>query len=307
MKKVLIATDKPFASSAVKEMRKVIEAAGYELNVLERYTEKEQLLQAVKEVDALIMRSDIVDTEVLNAAEKLKIAVRAGAGYDNIDLESATSHDVCVMNTPGQNSNAVAELAIGMLIYAMRNFYSGTSGFELKGKNIGILAYGHVGRNVARIAKGLKMNVFAYDTFCPSASMEEDGVQCISDLEELFRRCQIVSLHIPLTEETIGSVNRKLMNLMPEHAVLINTARKEIMNEDDLLEVFNTRVDFKYVSDIQPDKHDQFQASFADRYYSTPKKMGAQTAEANINAGIAAAEEVVEYLLSGNEQFRVNK
>ncbi len=307
MKKVLIATDKPFAPVAVKAMRKVVEAANYELVLLERYKDKEQLLAAVKDVDALIMRSDIIDTEVLDAANKLKIAVRAGAGYDNIDLDSATSHQVCVMNTPGQNSNAVAELAIGMLIYAMRNFYRGTSGLELKGKKIGLLAYGNVGRNVARIAKGLQMDVYAYDAFCSCDCMEKEGVKPTSNIEELFETCQVVSIHIPLTPETKGSIGRKLFNNMPKNAVVINTARKEVINEAELLEVLKERADFKYVTDIQPDMHDELIEACPDQYYSTPKKMGAQTAEANINAGIAAAEEVVEYLKSGNEQFRVNK
>lgn len=307
MKKVLIATDKPFAPVAVKAMRKVVEAANYELVLLERYKDKEQLLAAVKDVDALIMRSDIIDTEVLDAANKLKIAVRAGAGYDNIDLDSATSHQVCVMNTPGQNSNAVAELAIGMLIYAMRNFYRGTSGLELKGKKIGLLAYGNVGRNVARIAKGLQMDVYAYDAFCSCDCMEKEGVKPTSNIEELFETCQVVSIHIPLTPETKGSIGRKLFNNMSKNAVVINTARKEVINEAELLEVLKERADFKYVTDIQPDMHDELIEACPDQYYSTPKKMGAQTAEANINAGIAAAEEVVEYLKSGNEQFRVNK
>lgn len=307
MAKILVATDKPFAAVAVKGIREVVEKSGDELHLLEKYTSKSQLLDAVKDVDAMIVRSDIIDQEVLDAAKKLRIAVRAGAGYDNIDLEAATSHNICVMNTPGQNSNAVAELAFGLLVYAVRNFYDGTSGTELKGKKIGILAYGNVGRNVARIAKGFGMEVYAYDAFCPAAEIEKEGVKAVSSTEELFAACQIVSLHIPATPETKGSIGLDLIRQMPKGAILLNTARKEVIDETGLAEAFAERPDFKYLSDIKPSNDEKLKANYGNRYFSTPKKMGAQTAEANINAGIAAAEQIVDFLSTGNQKYRVNK
>lgn len=306
MAKVLVATDKPFAAIAVEGIRKVVEGAGMELALLEKYTEKAQLLEAVKTADAVIIRSDIIDKEVLAAAKQLKIVVRAGAGYDNVDLEAATAHNVVVMNTPGQNSNAVAELVFGMLVYGVRGFFNGASGTELKGKKLGILAYGNVGRNVARIAKGFGMELYAYDAFTPVQAIESDGVKAVSSTEELFRTCPVVSLHIPATAETKGSINYELMNSMPKGAVIINTARKEVMDEAGLVKMFETRPDFKYISDIKPGNHDELLAKYADRYFSTPKKMGAQTAEANINAGIAAANQIVDYLQNGNTKFKVN-
>lgn len=307
MAKVLIATDKPFATIAVKGIREVVEGAGDELVLLEKYTEKAQLLDAVKDVDAIIIRSDIVDAEVLDAAKQVKIVVRAGAGYDNVDLEAATAHQVCVMNTPGQNSNAVAELVFGMLVYAVRNLYNGTSGTELKGKKIGILAYGNVGRNVARIAKGFDMEVYAYDAFCPAQAIESDGVKAVASAADLFKACQVVSLHIPATAETKGSINFELMNSMPKGAIVVNTARKEVIDEAGLLKMLEVRPDFKYMTDIKPAIDAELAAKYPDRYFGTPKKMGAQTAEANINAGIAAAEQIVDFLKNGNEKFRVNK
>lgn len=307
MAKVLVATDKPFAAIAVKGIREVVEGAGDELALLEKYTEKAQLLDAVKDVDAIIIRSDIVDAEVLDAAKSLKIVVRAGAGYDNVDLEAATAHNVCVMNTPGQNSNAVAELVFGMLVYAVRNLYNGTSGTELKGKKLGILAYGNVGRNVARIAKGFEMDVYAYDAFCPAQVIESDGVKPVASTADLFKACQVVSLHIPATAETKGSINFELMNSMPKGAIVVNTARKEVIDEAGLLKMLEERPDFKYMTDIKPAIDAELIAKYPDRYFGTPKKMGAQTAEANINAGIAAAEQIVDFLKNGNEKFRVNK
>lgn len=307
MAKVLVATDKPFAAIAVKGIREVVEGAGDELALLEKYTEKAQLLDAVKDVDAIIIRSDIVDAEVLDAAKSLKIVVRAGAGYDNVDLEAATAHNVCVMNTPGQNSNAVAELVFGMLVYAVRNLYNGTSGTELKGKKLGILAYGNVGRNVARIAKGFEMDVYAYDAFCPAQVIESDGVKSVASTADLFKACQVVSLHIPATAETKGSINFELMNSMPKGAIVVNTARKEVIDEAGLLKMLEERPDFKYMTDIKPAIDAELIAKYPDRYFGTPKKMGAQTAEANINAGIAAAEQIVDFLKNGNEKFRVNK
>ena len=305
--KVLIATEKPFAKVAVDGIRKEIEAAGYELVLLEKYTEKAQLLDAVKDVNAIIIRSDIVDKEVLDAAKELKIVVRAGAGYDNIDLAEATAHDVCVMNTPGQNSNAVAELAFGMMIMAVRNFYNGKAGTELMGKKLGIHAYGNVGRNVARIAKGIGMDIYAYDAFCPKEAIKSDGVTPVDSAEELYKTCDVVSLHIPATPETRKSINYDMVNLMPKNGLLVNTARKEVIDEEGLLKLMEERQDLKYVTDIMPDMNEEFAAKCAGRYFSTPKKMGAQTAEANINAGIAAAKQIVAYFKDGCEKFRVNK
>lgn len=305
--KVLIATEKPFAKVAVDGIRKEIEAAGYELVLLEKYTEKAQLLDAVKDVNAIIIRSDIVDKEVLDAAKELKIVVRAGAGYDNVDLAEATAHDVCVMNTPGQNSNAVAELAFGMMIMAVRNFYNGKAGTELMGKKLGIHAYGNVGRNVARIAKGIGMDIYAYDAFCPKEAIKSDGVTPVDSAEELYKTCDVVSLHIPATPETRKSINYDLVNLMPKNGLLVNTARKEVIDEEGLLKLMEERQDLKYVTDIMPEKNEEFAAKCAGRYFSTPKKMGAQTAEANINAGIAAAKQIVAYFKDGCEKFRVNK
>ena len=306
MAKILVATEKPFAAIAVNGIREVIEGAGMELVLLEKYTEKGQLLEAVKDVDAVIIRSDKVDTEVLDAAKNLKIVVRAGAGYDNVDLASASAHGVCVMNTPGQNSNAVAELVFGLLVYGVRNFYKGTSGMELKGKKLGILAYGNVGRNVARIAKGFGMDIYAYDAYCPASVIEEDGVKAVASTADLFKTCQIVSLHIPATAETKGSINYELMSSMPKGAIVVNTARKEVMDEPSISKMLEDRPDFKYLTDIMPAIHADLSEKYAGRYFSTPKKMGAQTAEANINAGIAAAKQIVDFLVNGNEKFRVN-
>lgn len=305
--KVLIATEKPFAKVAVDGIRQEVEAAGYELALLEKYTDKEQLLDAVENANALIIRSDLVDGTVLDAAKELKIVVRAGAGYDNVDLEAATAHGVCVMNTPGQNSNAVAELAFGMMVMAVRNFYDGKAGIELMGKKLGIHAYGNVGRNVARIAKGFGMEVYAYDAYCPKEAMEKDGVISVDSPQALYETCQIVSLHIPATAETKNSIDYDLVNLMPKNALLVNTARKEVINEADLLRLMHDRPDLKYVTDIMPVHHDEFAEHYPGRYFSTPKKMGAQTAEANIKAGIAAARQIVDFFKNGCEKFRVNK
>ncbi|MBQ6776761.1 MAG: 3-phosphoglycerate dehydrogenase [Paludibacteraceae bacterium] len=304
--KVLVATEKPFAKVAVDGIREVVEGAGYELALLEKYSDKAQLLEAVADADALIIRSDKVDAEVLDAAAKLKIVVRAGAGYDNIDLEAATAHKVVAMNTPGQNSNAVAELALGLMVYAVRNFYNGTSGTELLGKRLGIHAFGNVGRNVARIAKGFGMEVSAYDAYCPDEAMVAAGVTPVHSANELYETCDIVSLHIPATPETIKSIDYALLNRMPKGAILVNTARKEVMNEEDLIRLMNDRADFKYVTDIMPVADAQMRA-FEGRYFATPKKMGAQTAEANINAGIAAANQIVDFFKNGNTRFQVNK
>lgn len=304
--KILVATEKPFAKVAVDGIRKEIEAAGYEIALLEKYTDKKQLLDAVKDANAIIIRSDIIDAEVFDAAKELKIVVRAGAGYDNVDLAAATAHGVCVMNTPGQNSNAVAELVFGLLVYAVRNFYNGTAGTELMGKKLGIHAYGNVGRNVARVAKGFGMDIYAYDAFCPKEVIEKDGVKAVDSAEELYKNCNIVSLHIPATAETKNSINYALLKDMPKGGILINTARKEVINESELLQLMHEREDLKYITDIMPAANEKF-VDFAGRYFSTPKKMGAQTAEANINAGIAAARQIVGFLKDGCDKFRVNK
>lgn len=305
--KILVATDKPFAAVAVEGIKKEIEAAGLELVLLEKYGDKANLLNAVKDVDGIIVRSDIIDAEVIDAAENLKIVVRAGAGYDNIDLEAATAKGVCVMNTPGQNSNAVAELVFGMTVMMVRNMFNGTSGTELLGKKLGIHAFGQVGRNVARIAKGFGMEVMAFDPYCPDEVMIEAGVTPVKDVNTLYSECQFISLHIPATNETKESINYALLNQMPKGAVLINTARKEVINEEELVKLMEDRADFRYVSDIAPVIADEFKTKFENRCFFTPKKMGAQTAEANINAGIAAAKQSVGYLKDGIDRFRVNK
>lgn len=305
--KVLVATDKPFAKVAIDQIREVIEDAGFELALLEKYGDKANLLNAVTDAEALIVRSDIIDAEVFDAAKKLKIVVRGGAGYDNIDLAAATAHGVCVMNTPGQNSNAVAELVFGLLVYTVRNFYNGTSGTELKGKRLGIHAFGNVGRNVARIAKGFGMEIYAYDAFCPKEAIENEGVKAVGSTEELYEKCDIVSLHIPATAETKNSINYALVGKLPKGGILINTARKEVINEPELIKLMTERSDIRYVTDIMPAAHQEFREKFAGRYFSTPKKMGAQTAEANINAGIAAAKQIVAFINEGCERFKVNK
>lgn len=305
--KVLIATEKPFAKVAVDGIRSEVEAAGFELALLEKYADKAQLLEAVKDADALIVRSDKIDSQVFDAAGQLKIVVRAGAGYDNIDLDAATAHGVCVMNTPGQNSNAVAELVFGLLVYTVRNFFNGKAGTELKGKKLGILAFGNVGRNVARIAKGFLMDVYAYDAYCPKDAIEAAGVHAVDSTEALFDACDIVSLHIPATAETRNSINYDLVNRLPKGGILINTARKEVVDEAGLIRLLSEREDLKYVTDIAPEAAAEFAEKFPGRYFATPKKMGAQTAEANINAGIAAAKQIVGFIKDGNRRFQVNK
>ena len=305
--KVLIATEKPFAAVAVDGMRKVIEEAGAELVLLEKYTDRKDLVAAVADVDALIIRSDKVDGEVLAAAPKLKVVVRAGAGYDNVDLEAATERGVCVQNTPGQNSNAVAELVFGLAVMMCRNMYNGTSGSELKDKTLGIQAFGQVGRNVARIARGFEMNVSALDPYCPDNVMEDAGVSPVHSVEELYRNNKVVSIHIPATPETRKSIGYELIMSMPKGGLLINTARKEVIDEEGLIKALDERVDIKYAADVAPDRAAEIKERFGDRVFFTPKKMGAQTSEANINAGIAAARQVISFLTTGEERFRVNK
>ena len=304
--KILVATEKPFAAAAVEGIKKIVVDNGHEFALLEKYTEKAELLAAVATANALIIRSDKVDEEVLSAAPELKIVVRAGAGYDNVDLDAATKHGVVVMNTPGQNANAVAELVFGLLVFAVRNFYNGKSGTELLGKKLGILAFGNVGRNVARIAKGFGMEVMAYDAFCPADAIEAAGVKAAGSQEELFDTCDVVSLHIPATPETRQSINYALVNRMKKGGILVNTARKEVIDEAGLLKLMDERADLRYVTDIMPDADAEFK-KLEGRYFSTPKKMGAQTAEANVNAGLAAANQIVGYFETGCEKFRVNK
>lgn len=304
--KVLVATEKPLAPVAVDGIRKEIEGAGNELALLEKYTDAAQLLDAVKDADALIVRSDKVTPAVLDAAQSLKIVVRAGAGYDNVDTEYAKQKGVVVENTPGQNSNAVAELVFGLLVYAVRNFYNGKAGTELMGKKLGILAFGNVGRNVARIAKGFGMDVYAYDAFCPKDAIEQAGVHAVDSQDALFEQCDIVSLHIPATPETRQSINYALVSKMKKGGIVINTARKEVVDEPGLLKLMAEREDLKYITDIKPDADADF-AKFEGRYFSTPKKMGAQTAEANINAGIAAARQINAFFKDGCTKYQVNK
>ena len=304
--KLLVATEKPFAPVAVDGIKEVIAASGNELVLLEKGT-KADLVKAVADASGLIVRSDIVDKEVFDAAKNLKVVVRAGAGYDNIDLAEATAHGVCVMNTPGQNSNAVAELVFGMLVMMIRNNYNGTAGTELKEKTLGIHAYGQVGRNVARIAKGFGMTVSALDPFVKDEDMIADGVTPVHTVEELYSKNQYVSLHIPATAQTKKSVTKELIKLMPKNGILINTARKGVIDEESLAEAFAERADFRYIADVKPDNAAELKEKYADRIFYTPKKMGAQTAEANIKAGIAAAEQVVANLKDGWNRFQVNK
>lgn len=304
--KILVATEKPFAAEAVNGIKEVIDAAGHELVLLEKGT-KANLINAVADVEGLIVRSDIVDKEVFDAAKQLKVVVRAGAGYDNIDLAEATAKGVCVMNTPGQNSNAVAELVFGMAIMMIRNNYNGKAGTELKEKSLGIHAYGQVGRNVARIAKGFDMTVTALDPFVKDEDMEAEGVKPMHSVEELYSNNQFVSLHIPATAQTKQSVTKELICKLPKNGVLINTARKEVIDEAGLAAALEARPDIRYVADVKPDNADELVAKYGDRVFFTPKKMGAQTAEANIKAGIAAAEQVVANLRDGWNRFQVNK
>ena len=304
--KVLIATEKPFAPAAVQGITNELKGAGHEVVLLEKYASTAELLEAVKDADAMIVRSDKVTPEVLDAAKQLKVVVRAGAGYDSIDTAYAKEKNVVVENTPGQNSNAVAELVFGLLVYAVRNFYNGKAGTELMGKKLGILAFGNVGRNVARIAKGFGMEVYAYDAFCPADAIEAAGVHACKSQDELFQTCDVLSLHIPATPQTVKSLDYRLVNLLPKKGVLVNTARKEVINEEELLKLMAEREDLKFVTDIKPDADEEFK-KFEGRYFSTPKKMGAQTAEANTNAGIAAAKQINAFFATGDTKFQVNK
>ncbi|MBL0329270.1 MAG: 3-phosphoglycerate dehydrogenase [Bacteroidetes bacterium] len=306
MTKILVATEKAFAKTAVEGIKKIITDAGYEISLLENYTNPDDLLKAVADADAMIIRSDKATKQVIDAGKKLKLIVRAGAGYDNIDLAAATEKGIVAMNTPGQNSNAVAELTFGMLVFMARGNFKGVSGTELKGKKIGIHAYGNVGKNVARIAKGFDMDVYAFDPFVPKEVIEKDGIKGVNSVEELYSTCHYISLNIPATEKTKNSINLELLSKMPVGATVINTARKEVINEAELVQVFEKRPDFKYISDIMPGNHEEL-LKFENRYYCTPKKQGAETSEANINAGLAAANQIVDFFKNGITKFQVNK
>ncbi len=305
MAKVLIATEKPFAKIAADGIRSIFEEAGYHCIFLEKYSSHDDFVQAAADVDAIIIRSDKANKAVIDNAKNLKIIVRAGAGYDNVDLAAATANNVVVMNTPGQNSNAVAELALGMMVYQVRNHFNGTSGTELKGKSLGIHAYGHVGKNIARIAKGFDMQVMAYDPFVDKVIMRADNVKSVESVEELYSQCQFISLNLPANDKTKKSINYELMMKMPAGAVLVNTARKEVVCEDSLKRVLAERDDFCYVSDIAPDCASEL-TEYNNRTFFTPKKMGAQTAEANINAGLAAAKQIIAFLEKNDTTFKVN-
>ena len=306
MTKILVATEKPFAKVAIEGIKKIISGAGYEIAFLENYTQADDLIKAVADADALIIRSDKATKQVIEAGQNLKLIVRAGAGYDNIDLAAASAKGIVAMNTPGQNSNAVAELTFGMLVFMARGHFKGGSGTELKGKKIGIHAYGNVGKNVARIAKGFEMDVYAFDPFVPREVIEKDGIKGVDSVEELYSTCHYISLNIPATEKTKNSINLELLSKMPAGATVINTARKEVINEAELKQVFIARPDFKYISDIMPDCHQDL-LQFENRYYCTPKKQGAETSEANINAGLAAANQIVNFFKNGDTKFQVNK
>lgn len=303
---ILIATEKPFAPVAVSQIRDLINAAGYQLALLENYKDVTELLSAVADADALIVRSDKVTAQVLDAAKKLKIVVRAGAGYDNIDLQACTAHNVIAMNTPGQNANAVAELAFEMMLYMARGGFAGKAGVELRGKTIGLHAFGNVGKYMALIAKGFGMDIYAFDPFVSDDEIKIAGINVCKSAEELYSKCQYVSLHMPSNEKTNKSIGYDLLAKMPKNAVLVNTARKEVIDEEGLIRIFEERPDFKYLSDIEPDSKPVFEEKYQGRFIFTVKKMGAQTAEANINAGIAAARQIIDYFKSGNERFRIN-
>lgn len=305
--KVLIATEKPFAPVAVEGIKEIVEAAGYELALLEKYTEKSQLLEAVKDVDALIVRSDKVDAEVIEAAPSLKIVVRAGAGYDNVDLAAATAHHICVMNTPGQNANAVAELVVGLLIYTVRNAFNGASGSELKGKKLGLVAYGAIAQNLARIAAGFGMEISAYSPTGHPQKITSAGHHAYATLEELFKESNFVSLHIPSTPETRGSIGYELVSSMPKGGILVNSARQDIIDEEGLLRALTERTDLRYVTDLKMKDHEHAAELLGERYVFTAKKMGAQTKEANINAGLAAAHQIVGFISEGDNTFQVNQ
>ena len=304
---ILLATEKPFTKETVEDIKKLVEKSGNTFKLLEKYKTKQELMDSIKDANAIIVRSDKITKEIMDSSNNLKVIARAGAGFDNIDLGYASKKGIVVMNTPGQNANAVAELVFGLLVYAKRNFYDGSSGTELKGKKLGLLAFGNVGRNVARIAKGFGMEIYSYDAFVPKEVLEKEGIHAVDKQEELFTDCDIVSLHIPATKETINSINYDLCSKMKKNAILINTSRKEVINEKELIKLMEERKDIKYVTDLMPDNHEEFLNKFKGRYFATPKKMGAQTQEANINAGKAAANQIIDFFKTGKTKFQVNK
>ena len=305
--KITVATEKPFAPAAVERIKEAAEDAGYEFGLLEKYEDTKDFIEAAKNTDALIIRSDLATREVIEATDRLKVIVRAGAGYNNIDLEAATEKGIVVMNTPGQNSNAVAELAAGMMVLMARGKYNGQSGTELLGKTLGIHAYGNVGKRVAKIAKGFGMEVFAFDAFVKKEDIEKDGVKAFDTADELYSNCQYISLHIPANEDTKESIDYELLSKLPKNAALVNTARKEVIHEDDMLKLMAERNDFSYISDIAPDKRAEFEEKFKSQVFFTPKKMGAQTVEANLNAAAASASQIINYFENGDTTFQVNK
>ncbi len=305
-KKIAVITEKPFAKAAVKQIEEIAVNAGYDFELLEKYKETKEFLNAVSDVDALIIRSDKVTEEVLSTGKKLKIVVRAGAGYDNVNTQAAKDKNIVVMNTPGQNSNAVAELAIGMMLYNVRNSFNGTAGTELKGKSIGIHAYGNVGKCIAKIAKGFGMEIYAFDPYVDDKLIKDDGVMPVNSVEELYKKCQFISLHIPSNEKTKNSIDYNLLNLMPKNACLINTARKEVVNEESLIKLFKDREDFNYLSDIAPNCKEELETNYKERVFFTPKKMGAQTFEANVNAGVAAVNQIINFFEKDDRTFQVN-
>ena len=305
--KILVATEKQFAAAAVNGIRDIVEKNGHELALLEKYTDRNQLLDAVTDADALIVRSDKVTAEVVAAARNLKIVVRAGAGFDNLDLQACTERGIVAMNTPGQNSNAVAELAIAMMIFMSRNKFTPGTGMEIKGKKVGIQAYGNVGRLVAEKAKALGMDIMAFDPFVPAEKMIEDGVTPAESLEKMYEQCNFISLHIPAIPATIGSINYNLIARMPKNGCLVNTARKEVINEPELEKVLADRPDLRYVTDVAAACQAELDEKFPKQVFDTPKKMGAETAEANINAGLAAANQICDYFATGCTKFQLNK
>jgi D-3-phosphoglycerate dehydrogenase len=304
---ILLATEKPFTKETVEDIKKLVEKSGNTFKLLEKYKTKQELMDSIKDANAIIVRSDKITKEIMDSSNNLKVIARAGAGFDNIDLGYASKKGIVVMNTPGQNANAVAELVFGLLVYAKRNFYDGSSGTELKGKKLGLLAFGNVGRNVARIAKGFGMEIYSYDAFVPKEVLEKEGIHAVDKQEDLFTDCDIVSLHIPATKETINSINYDLCSKMKKNAILINTSRKEVINEKELIKLMEERKDIKYITDLKPDNHEEFLNKFKGRYFATPKKMGAQTQEANINAGKAAANQIIDFFKTGKTKFQVNK
>ena len=305
--KILVATQKPFAAVAVKGIKDILEAAGHEVTVFEKYAAQEDLVAAVADAEGMIIRSDKVTAEVIAAAPKLKIVVRAGAGYDNVDLAAASARGIVVMNTPGQNSNAVAELAVAMMIFMARTQFTPATGSEIQGKRLGVQAYGNVGRLVGAKAKALGMEISALDPFLTDEQIVAGGAEPVHSVEELYACSDYLSIHIPALPATIKSIGYDLITRMPKGATLINTARKEVIDEEGLEKAMEERPDLKYATDVMPDNYETLREKFGLRVFATPKKMGAQTSEANINAGLAAARQIADFFATGNTRFQVNR